>query len=345
MSGFWRSRMPVNEEAIKEFGSEAVPGHLKRWWFALGGTPAYLFIVQVFTGILLTFYYIPNPEKAYDSVRYITETVPFGWYIRGMHLWGSHLLIVAVILHMMRAFFTGTYRKPRELTWVLGVLLLLLMMGMGFTGYSLVYEQLSYWGATVASNLTESAPGIGPILANFIRGGAEIGENTLTRFYIFHIAAVPTLLVMVLAGHIWMVRTHGVKELHFEDEEESEKGTFPFFPNHFLTELLVGLVLMVLLSTLSVVFPATLADPANPLVTPEHIKPEWYFLFTFRWLKLAGTDMAIATMGLFALLFVGWPWVDKLLRKKNPSSEASVLIGSLVTLGLVGMTMWEIFSG
>ena len=127
-----KERIPINIEVFKEMGAEPIPGHLKRWWLFLGGTPAYLFIVQVVTGILLTFYYIPNPDKAYDSVKYITEQLPFGWYFRSLHFWSSHILIAAIVLHMLRVFFTGAYRKPRELNWVIGCGLLGTMMVMGF---------------------------------------------------------------------------------------------------------------------------------------------------------------------------------------------------------------------
>ena len=340
-----KERFPIDiDDMLREFGSEPIPGHLKRWWFALGGTPAYLFIIQAITGILLTFYYVPAPDQAYESVRFIREQLPFGWYIRSLHYWCSHLLIASIILHMMRVYFTGAYRKPREFTWVTGFALLVLMMVMGFTGYSLVYEQLSYWGATVAGNLTESVPMIGPIIAHFIRGGPEIGANTLTRFYIFHIAGIPTLIVLFLALHITLVRLHGVTPLTDEAGRPEDRQTFPFFPDHFLTELAIGLILMIILTVLACIFPAGLAEKANPLVTPEHIKPEWYFLFTFRWLKLTGLTFAVLSIGFFAFLAMVWPWIDGFWRKRHPKSEASTWIGVMAVLTLIGMTLWEVLS-
>ena len=145
--GSWfRERIPVSGERLKELSNEPVPNHLKHWWFCLGGTPAYLFVVQVVTGILLAFYYQPSPETAYQSVQRITEEVQFGWFLRGVHKWGATLMIAAVILHQMRVYFTGAYRKPREISWMVGMGLLLATLGTGFTGYSLVYEQLSFWG-------------------------------------------------------------------------------------------------------------------------------------------------------------------------------------------------------
>jgi quinol-cytochrome oxidoreductase complex cytochrome b subunit len=332
-------RFPPNIESLKEFASEPVPNHLKLWWYCLGGTPAYLFIVQVATGILLTFYYIPNPDHAYESVKMITEEVPFGWYLRSLHKWSSNLMIVAVILHVMRTYFTGAYRRPRELTWIFGSLILFTVLFFGFTGYSLIYEQLSYWGATVAGNLTEAAPLVGPALARFLRGGEALSQNTLTRYFILHIGVLPTVIAFLLAVHILLIRMHGVTE--FKLTPAPSTATFPFFPHHFLTELLIGVVLMIVLTSLAVIFPAGLAEKANPLVTPEHIKPEWYFYFTFRWLKLTGLTFAILSLGFGAFLFVMWPFVDRVIRQRKPESEASVYIGMAVVIFILVLTVWE----
>lgn len=340
--GAWlKERIPVQVDAVWDFLAEPVPHHLKLWWYCLGGTPAYLFIIQVVTGIILTFYYVPNPDHAYESVMMITQEIPFGWYLRGLHKWSSNLMIIAVILHVMRVFFTGAYRKPRELNWIVGSLILFTVLFFGFTGYSLIYEQLSYWGATVAGNLTESVPLIGPAMASFLRGGTTINDNTLTRYFILHIGVLPTVITVLLMTHIFFIRVHGVTAFDVGKESEPSAVTFPFFPHHFLTELLIGVVLMILLSALAVIFPAGLAEKANPLVTPEHIKPEWYFYFTFRWLKLAGLTAAVLSLGFGAFLFVSWPFIDRLLRRRKPESEASVIIGIAVVVFILALTVWE----
>ena len=169
--------------------------------------------MQAITGVLLTFYYVPTPDQAYESVAAITNEVRFGWYIRSLHKWSANLMVVALLLHMMRVFFTGAYRKPREGNWILGCCLLMITLVFGFTGYSLVYEQLSYWGATVAGNILEAVPFVGMQLADFLRGGATVGSNMLTRLFVFHIGALPTLMVVVLMAHLLLMRTHGVSEL------------------------------------------------------------------------------------------------------------------------------------
>jgi ubiquinol-cytochrome c reductase cytochrome b subunit/cytochrome b6 len=336
-----KTSLPVDWDSLRAFTNEPVPNHLKRWWWCLGGTPAYLFLVQVVTGILLAFYYVPEPGRAYDSVRHISEDVAYGWYFRSLHKWSANLMIVAVILHVMRVFFTGAYRKPRELNWMFGVCILIVVLVFGFTGYSLVYEQLSYWGATVASNLTESVFMVGPLMARFIRGGETLGSNTLTRFYIFHIGVLPTLITLLLGAHILLVRLHGVTEFEFEQDRGKPKRTFPFFPDHLLSEMILGVGLMVLLTCLACIFPAELSEPADPRVTPAEIKPEWYFYFTFRWLKLTGLTFAVLSLGLAAFLLLTWPFVDRLIRRRNPESELSVWIGAAGVVAILALTVWE----
>lgn len=334
-----RERFPIDQQVLISMGSEPVPGHLKRWWWCLGGTPAYLFIIQAVTGVLLTFYYVPTPEQAYESVAAISNEVRFGWYIRSLHKWSANFMIVAVLLHMMRVFFTGAYRRPREGNWMLGVLLLLLTLGFGFTGYSLVYEQLSFWGATVAANILQSIPFVGPDLADFLRGGPHVGSNMLTRLFVFHIGALPTLMVVVLLGHLLLMRTHGVSPLGSPAGPDAKR--FPFIPDHLFTEIAVALFLMFFLTFLAIVFPAGLGPKADPLVTPEHIKPEWYFFWAFRWLKLMPEQAAVATQGLFIALIFFWPLIDARIRKRRPESEASIWIGAGAVIFLLTLTVWE----
>jgi len=211
----WEALIPLDWNRLRELSNEPVPNHLKRWWFSLGGTPAYLFLIQITTGILLLFYYQPNAAVAYESVARITHEINYGWFIRSIHKWSANLMIVTVILHMLRVFFTRAYRHPRQLNWVFGVTLLLMTLAFGFTGYSLVYEQLSFWGATVAANLTDSVPIVGAPLATFIRGGPDIGPQTLTRLYLLHIAILPALMIGVLGLHLTFIRLHGVTEDEF----------------------------------------------------------------------------------------------------------------------------------
>jgi quinol-cytochrome oxidoreductase complex cytochrome b subunit len=341
VANFFRERIPVSGDQLRELTNEPVPNHLRRWWFCLGGTPAYLFVVQIVTGILLAFYYEPSPKAAYESVRYITDEAAFGWYLRSVHKWGATLMIAAVILHQMRVFFTGAYRKPRELNWMVGMCLLICTLVTGFTGYSLVYEQLSYWGATVGANITDTVPVIGVYLKKLMLGGDVYNERTLPRFFMLHAAVLPVTIVLLLAVHITMLRLQGVTEFQFEDEPEDGPKHFNFFPDHLYSELIIGLVLMILLSVLATVLPSTMGPKADPLTTPEVIKPEWFFYVTFRWLKLFSGTAAVLSMGFIAFTMFVWPFIDGLVRRWWPKSEFSVFAGIFAVIAIVGMTTWE----
>ncbi|MBI1909481.1 MAG: cytochrome bc complex cytochrome b subunit [Deltaproteobacteria bacterium] len=339
--GWLATSAPIPGEFFEKVSSEPVPHHLKRWWFCLGGTPAYLFIIQVVTGILLTFYYVPDPGHAYESVQHITYDISFGWVIRSIHKWSSQLMIIAVILHVMRIFFTGAYRKPRELNWMFGCGLLFCTLGFGFTGYSLIYEQLSYWGATVAANITQNVPLIGEYLARFMRGGDSVEENTLTRFFIFHIALLPLTITLLLTMHIALIRLIGVTEYQFEEDKGKPKKHFPFFPDHFLMETIIALFIALLLTLLVVFFPAGLGPPADPFLTPQHIKPEWYFYFTFRWLKLTSLQVGVLGTGVAAMVLLFWPFIDRFLVKKFPGRDLSIFLGVIGVITLLVLTIWE----
>ncbi len=345
MLAWIKERLPFDGNQLRELTNEPVPNHLKRWWFALGGTPAYLFVVQIATGILLAFYYKPSPETAYESVRYITETASFGWLIRGVHKWGATLMIAAVILHQMRVYFTGAYRKPREINWMVGMCLLICTLMLGFTGYCLVYEQLSYWGAAVGANIAGGVPLVGGFIREMMLGGEGYNANTLPRFYVLHAAVLPTLLTLLVIIHIGIIRLQGVTEYRFADQLEEEaagkKQYFNFFPDHLLSELILGLGLMVVLSVLATVLPATLGPPADPLTTPEVIKPEWFFYVTFRWLKLFSGTVAILSTGFIAFIMFFWPFIDARIRRHTRFSEASVWIGIVGVFLIIGLTVWE----
>jgi quinol-cytochrome oxidoreductase complex cytochrome b subunit len=341
LAHWFRERVPLDPEALRELTNEPVPYHMKRWWFCLGGTPAYLFLVQIFTGILLAIYYQPSAATAYESVEHITRHVALGWYFRSLHKWAATLMIAAVILHQMRVYFTGAYRRPRELNWVIGMGLLLTTLGIGFTGYSLVFEQLSYWGATVGANIADRVPLVGSLAKQLLLAGDQYNADTLPRFFILHVAVLPGTMMILLAMHITLIRLHGVSELEPVAELSAERRHFNFFPDHFYTEIIMGLVLMIVLSMLATLVPATMGPKADPLTTPEIIKPEWFFYVTFRWLKLFGPTFAILSMGFIVFTMIAWPWIDNALRRRTGWSEISVYIGIVATIVLVGLTVWE----
>lgn len=344
-AGDWvTDRVPIPSGRIRELANEPVPYHLKRWWFALGSTPGYLFVILVATGVALAFYYKPDPRSAYDSVRYITEEAAFGWYLRSIHKWAATLMIAAVVLHQIRTYFTDAYRKPREINWMIGVLLLLCTLMLGFTGYCLVYEQMSFWGATVAANIVETVPLVGGFVKNMLLGGDAYNSRTLSRFFVLHAAVLPAVVFLLIVAHIALVRLQGVTELEFEDDRRNGRRTFHFLPDHLYTELTVGLFLLVLLSVLAAVSPATMGPVADPNFTPETIKPEWFFYVAFRWLKLFSGTAAIVSIALIVVTMLAWPFIDEQMRSRTRLRDASVWIGIGGVLAIVGFTLWEAFA-
>jgi menaquinol-cytochrome c reductase cytochrome b subunit len=195
--------------ATKYFLFRKVPRD-SNWFHTLGSATLTAFLVQLVTGVVLAFYYKPSPNEAYSSIQYITNDLTLGWLVRGMHRWGASVFIILLFLHMGRVFLFGAYKYPRELNWLLGVLLLILAMLEGFTGYLLPWDQTAYWATVVGINLNATAPFLGPFLSDFLRGGQEIGTNTLSIFYSIHMLLIPGGLILLITLHIYLVIRLGV---------------------------------------------------------------------------------------------------------------------------------------
>jgi quinol-cytochrome oxidoreductase complex cytochrome b subunit len=188
------------------------------WWFTLGSASLFLFLLQGITGIMLTVYYIPSPDHAYDSIQYIMTGVSYGWLIRGIHHWGSSLMVVTVFCHMLRTYFFGAYKYPREFTWVTGVFLLLLTLGMGFTGYLLPWNQRAYWATTVATSIAGTVPFLGNFINQVLRGGVDLSAVTLARFFSVHIWWFPAMIGALIGVHMYMVIRLGISSVPKEDD-------------------------------------------------------------------------------------------------------------------------------
>ncbi len=182
------------------------------WLYVLGSLSFFCFLLQVVTGILLAMNYAPTPDHAYASVQFITTEVDMGRLIRGLHKWGASGMVVVVTLHMVRVFFMGAYKYPREFTWIIGVVIWLLVLGFGFTGYLLPWDQKAYWATVVGTNMAEQAPVLGPAMAQVLRGGTTLGAVTLTRFYAFHILVLPALTALLIGVHLFLVVRQGISE-------------------------------------------------------------------------------------------------------------------------------------
>ena len=188
------------------------------WAFTLGSATLFLVVLQGVTGVFLTVYYVPHPDQAYDSINYIMNDVAFGWLIRGLHHWGATLMVVTIVLHMLRTFFHAAYKYPREITWVTGVLLLLVALGMGFTGYLLPWNQRAYWATTVGTSIAGTVPWVGPIIEQALRGGTDLSTLTLTRFFSAHIWMLPAALLGLVGVHLYLVIRLGISHMPAADE-------------------------------------------------------------------------------------------------------------------------------
>jgi quinol-cytochrome oxidoreductase complex cytochrome b subunit len=183
------------------------------WLYTLGSASLFVAMNQIITGILLTIYYVPTPDHAYDSVVFITNQLPMGWFIRGMHHWGASAMVVLVVLHMVRVIYYGAYKFPREVTWFTGVFLLLVTIGFGFTGYLLPWDQKAYWATTVGTRIAGAPPLIGDLILKIVRGGAELSAVTLARFFGVHVWVLPAVLLLLIGVHIYLVIRVGISDM------------------------------------------------------------------------------------------------------------------------------------
>ena len=234
-----------------------------------------LVVIQVFTGLLLKFHYIPSPDGAYDSVLNINEGLLFGKLARNIHHWSAILLLWITFLHMLRVFFTGAYRKPRHATWIFGILLLILVVLSNFTGYLLPWDQLSYWAVTICTSLLQYIPLVGTPLKEALLGGQEVDSVTLSNFFNLHTGIIPLLMIVLMGYHFWRIRKAGgvivpdtAKDVPMVDTQ----------PNLVARELVVALVLMAFLLAVTIFFDAPLRERANPSFSPNPAKAPWYFM-------------------------------------------------------------------
>lgn len=335
-----KERMDVDalDGAFKKQLEKPLPGYIG-WFHTLGSMSLFLFISQVLTGMLLLVYYRPTVNEAFESVKYIMTTAYMGWLYRQIHAWGANLMVIVVFLHMLRTFVTGSFKKPRELTWSVGVVLFVLTLVFGFTGYLLPWNQLAYWATTVGTEVAGAIPGIGEWIKTLMRGGQNVGSETLSRFFVIHVIALPWLLFFIVSLHLFLVRFQGIATLDRVGEEKEVKkdSGIPFFPHHVLKEGIVFFVLLGVLITLSILAPFDLGEKADPLQTPFAIKPEWYFLPMYQALKYFPKLTGIFVVSLAPLFLFLWAFIDR-SRERHPLKRPfSIAFGILVILSLIVM--------
>lgn len=314
--GRWIDERTGLSGPVRGFFNYPVPKYVhNNLLYTLGGLTAITFLIQIITGILLVFYYDPSPEGAYNSVDYITYQIPLGWLVRGVHHYGSSAMVILAALHMLRTYFFSAYKKPREINWLTGVLLLFIVLLFGFTGYLLPWDQKGYWATKVGSEIAGSVPWIGGFIMQLMRGGSELGQATLTRFYATHAMLLPALTALLIVIHILQLRFHGMAPAITERARRNSKKFVPFFPHWVITDTVLGLALLALLVYLSWSRGAPLEFPADPTSSNYIPRPEWYFLFYFQALKyFPGALEPVATVLIPLFIFgtmILLPFVDR----------------------------------
>ena len=333
-------RVPLRP-VIEVLKHKHVPHHRHSIWYYFGGMTLCLFGVQVITGGLLLLYYRPSAGEAYESVQFIMTRVPFGWLIRSIHAWSANLMIATALAHLFSVIMLHAYRRPREITWVSGILLLLLLLAFGFTGYLLPWNTLAFFATRVGTDIAGSVPGAGHFIVRFMRGGNEVTGATLTRLFGVHVAILPAVATTILAMHLLLVQWHGMSVPPSIEAESRRTGRpvpwVPFLPHFALHDLFAWTIALALLAGLAAFYPWELGVKADPFASaPAGIRPEWYFLWAFQMLKyvpstvlgINGELVVVAALGLAALFLIVFPF----LMRDTPRSRRIVVFAAASAL-------------
>ena len=339
MKQFLNDRLPLGE--VMAHLRKPLPKHINLL-FSLGSLAMFLLLLQAATGAFLALSYSPSPDHAHNAVKYITEEVPFGSFVRGLHHWGASAMVIIVFLHLLRVVLYGSYKAPRELTWVVGVLLLLVVLGFGFTGYLLPWDEKAYWATVVGVEIASTAPGLGDVVAKVLRGGTEIGAVTLSRFYALHTIWLPWIAFSLVGIHLFLVRFYGSSGKPNNTPEEMKAGK-PFYPDQVFEDVVGMLILFIILACAALFAPVPLEDVADPTNAEYDPRPEWYFLFLFQLLKyfqgpfeIIGT-FVIPTVGMLLLLFL--PFLDRGEREVLWKRPIAMTVTSVCVVAIVGLTI------
>ncbi|KAA9132488.1 cytochrome bc complex cytochrome b subunit [Marinihelvus fidelis] len=350
-------RLPVSKFWDDHLAKYYAPKNFNFWYF-MGSLALVVLVNQIVTGIFLTMHYKPSAAEAFASVEYIMRDVDWGWLIRYMHSTGASFFFIVIYLHMFRSLLYGSHRKPREMIWVFGMLLYLLLMAEAFFGYVLPWGQMSYWGAQVIINLFGAIPAIGEPLTEWIRGDFFISDATLNRFFALHVIALPLALCALVVLHLTALHEvgsnnpDGIDIKKVKDENGVPKDGIPFHPYYTVKDLF-GVAMFLMVFAFVIFFWPDAGGlflehdnfvPANPLVTPEHIKPVWYFTPFYAILKAVPDKlMGVILMGVSVMVLFLLPWLDRSpvrsIRYKGAWYKVLVFMFTIafVRLGMLGM--------
>jgi quinol-cytochrome oxidoreductase complex cytochrome b subunit len=334
----WLDNRTGIETAIRNFLYEEIPAS-SGWRQVFGSVAVFLFLVQAFTGALLAFNYAPTPGDAYNSLRYILTEVAGGHLIRGLHHWGASMLIVVVVLHMTQVFLYGAYKKPREATWMAGVVLLLLTLAYGLTGYLLPWDNRAYWGTVVVTQIAARIPLLGPYLSRLLGGENAVGVVTFARFYGLHVLLLPPATGLLIASHIYLVRKHGVAPAPGDQLQPKKK----FYPQQAFKDTVAIFIAFVILFVMAVAARVPLERLADPTDTTYIPRPDWYFLFLFQTLKFFSGPLEVVgsvvlpALAVLALMLV--PFVDRGQVMRVTRRTVAFGCVALAALGWSGLTV------
>lgn len=313
----------------------------------LGFATLFVFISQALTGILLATVYIPSADEAYNSIKLLQSTA-IGGYVRSLHSWGANFMVVLITLHLLRVFYEAAYKKPRELTWIMGGILLIATLGLAFTGYLLPWDQEGYWATTVGTAMPNYIPLIGDSLVRFLRNGAEVTGATLTRFYSVHMLVLPLLILLAFMPHFFFVLRQGMSVADELAEaklrgEDVDTRSIPFWPNVAFRMIVLVLIVALGLWILAGVYPKILGDPADALNKNHYIPtPAWYFFGLYQLLKYFPGSLDALALVVLPLLFVvvifGLPWIDRNPSRAPGKRPIALGIAAIVVIGLVFLT-------
>jgi cytochrome b6 len=326
------TRTTQRENGWIEYIQKDLPQHLDWWPYTLGAIPLTLVGILVATGLLLTFYYVPSPEKAYESVDQITNEIYLGWFVRSLHKTSVDLMILFLLCHVIRVFITRAYRTPGELKWVSGSFVLFVTLAMAFTGYSLLFDNVSYWGMTVVTNMIGTLPLVGAPLLYLLRGGEEVSGITLLRLYDLHTKLLPVLLGGLIIGHVVIVRLLGFADV------KGSRGFHPFYPEHTLKMGVIVVALLLLIVNIAMIFPPLLGPPANPQEVASDVSPPWYFSAPFMWITLLPGPVALWSLLGLAGLFVVYPFIDRMLLERGwPMEIVNAVVAAVAVVAMVAL--------
>lgn len=349
------------------------------WIYTLGSVLLFFFLLQAATGMMLAMNYAASPDHAFDAARYISLRAPLGWFIRGLHLWGASAMVVVIGAHMLTTFLSGSYKYPREMTWITGVFLFLIVMLFGFTGYLLPWNQKAYWATVVGTNIAGATPVIGQYIVRFFRGGNEVGPQTLTRFYAMHVLMLPAALIAFISVHLFMVVRQGIsappgrhpeygrrgtnsqlgldphlgidtqlsidaqRERAVEEYHHEKEAGESFYPFYLAKDVVAVVLAFAVVAFLAWQYPAEIGEIADPASISYNPRPDWYFLFLFQALKYFPGSMeslaAVGLPGIALVILLGVPFFDRRMRQHPLDRPVATGLAVSALVGVLALTL------